>query len=134
MKTIRKNSEILHNSGVRNIVEGIQRIQEKINTYKQIAVEEIESMDRQEFIGKVCNGPLNYVNAKDGEFFYQCSFQNLIIFDQINSGFIAVEHPSIDVYVVSKIKFRVDCPFARSEICKLKNYKKSFIGNSAKDL
>lgn len=134
MKETSENSELLYCNSMNNILERIQRIQEKVNIYKPIAEEEIKSMTSQEFRKKVCNGPLNYVNAKEGNFLYQCSFQNLRIFDQINSGFTPKEHPSIDVCVVSEIKFVVNCPFSKSEICKLKCYRKSYKENSAKNL
>lgn len=133
MKTI-EEAKLFSSESIKQILERIQRIEGKISTYKPIVEMQIKSMASQEFKKKVCNGPLNYLNAKDGTFLYQCSFQNLKIFDQINLGFTPKENPSIDVCIVNVINFAINCPFAGSDICKLKSYRKEYKENSAKKL
>ncbi len=134
MKMIEEKAKLFPSESIKQIFKRIQRIEEKVSTYKPIAEVQIKSMTSQEFKKKVCNDPLNYLNAKDGTFLYQCSFQNLRIFDQINSGFTPMENPSVDVCVVNVINFAISCPLAGSDICKLKSYRKNYKENSAKKL
>jgi len=134
VKTTEEKAKLFPPDSLKQILKNIQRIEEKVITYKAIAEAQIKSMTSQEFKKKVCNGPLNYLSAKNGTFLYQCSFQNLRIFDQINSGFTPMENPSVDVCMVNVINFAINCPLARSEICKLKSYRKNYKENSAKKL
>lgn len=107
-------------------VEGIKKITEEIKQFTPIAEGELKSLSASEFVKKVCNGNIAFEirkrNAKYGDILFQCSFYNRKYFDITNKQKTIEEHPGVEVNVVGISKFIIDCPYAGSSICKLRNF------------
>lgn len=103
-----------------------QRIRE-IREFTPLVNFELKSLNEIQFIQKVCKGEFDFINAKEGEYMFRCSYGNKRYFHRLNSGKKELldytkEVPLIEVEVAGLARFAVPCPHAESHICLLKGF------------
>ena len=101
-------------------MEVIQRITDEIRRLKPRAEAILRSMSEEEFKRKVCN---HTFEMDDGEVSFECAYHNERYFNALNRGTgEKIDKPGVNVWFKERVKFIVDCPFAGSSICKLRNF------------
>jgi len=117
-------------------MEIIKHITDEIRELKPKAEAILKSMSEREFMSKVCNHTIG-VNDNDAEVSFECAYHNKKYFDAVNreyreryyldsmTGKIErkkIDKPGVNVWFKGRAKFIVDCPFAGSDICKLRYF------------
>ena len=88
---------------------------------------ELKSLNEIQFIQKVCKGEFDFINAKEGEYMFRCSFGNKRYFHRLNSGKKELldytkEVHLIEVEIAGLARFEISCPHAGNRICLLRNF------------
>jgi len=117
------------------VMEIIKRITDEIRRLKPRAEAILKSMSEEEFKRKVCN---HTFEMDDAEVSFECAYHNEMYFDALNRGTgKKVDKPGVNVWFKERVKFIVDCPFAGTDICKLRNFtypKENDFNEEVKDL